>query len=119
MAIDLKAGKRLWEVPFGTTRDQAPFPLWMKTGTPNLGGSVITASGLVFIGAATDTYFRAYDIQTGKVVWKDRLPGGGQATPMTYRLKKDGRQFVVISAGGHQYLGTKQSDTLVAYALPE
>ena len=120
MAIDLKAGgKVLWKVPFGTTRDQAPPPIWLKLGSPNIGGSVVTASGLVFIGAATDTYLRAYDIRTGQVVWKDRLPGGGQATPMTYRLTKNGRQYVVIAAGGHQYLGTKLNDTLVAYALPE
>jgi quinoprotein glucose dehydrogenase len=119
IAIDLKAGKKLWEVPFGTTRDQAPFPIWLKTGVPNIGGSVITASGLVFIGAATDSYFRAFDIHTGQIVWKARLPGGGQATPMTYRLRKNGRQFVVIAAGGHKYLGTRQNDALVAYALPE
>ena len=119
VAIDLKAGKKLWEVPFGTTRDQAPFPIWLKTGTPSLGGSVITGSGLVFIGAATDGYLRAFDIRNGEIVWKARLPGGGQATPMTYRLRKNGRQFIVIAAGGHKYLGTRQSDTLVAYALPE
>lgn len=119
VAIDLKAGKRLWETNLGTTRDRAPFPIWLKTGVPNLGGSVITAAGLVFIGAATDNYLRAFDIRTGEVVWKGRLPGGGQATPMTYRLRKNGRQFVVIAAGGHKYLGTTQSDALVAFALPE
>lgn len=119
VAIDLKAGKVMWKVPFGTTRDLAPPPMWLKMGTPNIGGSVVTGSGLVFIGAATDSYLRAYDVRTGQVVWKDRLPGGGQANPMTYRLSKNGRQYVVIAAGGHQYLGTRLSDTLVAYALPE
>ncbi|MBH1997601.1 MAG: pyrroloquinoline quinone-dependent dehydrogenase [Sphingomonadaceae bacterium] len=118
-AIDLKAGKRLWEVPFGTTRDQAPFPLWLKLGVPNLGGSIVTASGLIFIGAATDNYLRAYDIRTGKQLWRTRLPAGGQATPMTYRLSKNGRQYVVIAAGGHKYLGTGSGDALVAYALPQ
>lgn len=118
-AIDLKAGKVLWKVPFGTTRDQAPPPVWLKLGAPNIGGSIVTASGLVFIGAATDNYLRAYDIRTGEVLWKGRLPAGGQATPMTYRLRKNGRQYVVIAAGGHQYLGTKLGDSLVAYALPE
>ena len=118
-AIDLKAGKVLWDVPFGTTRDTAPFPLWFKIGVPNMGGSVITASGLIFIGASTDNFLRAYDINSGEVVWKARLPGGGQATPMTYRLRKNGRQYVVIAAGGHKYLGTKVTDAIVAYALPE
>ena len=119
VAIDLKAGRRLWEVPLGTTRDQAPFPIWLKLGVPNLGGSVITASGLIFIGATTDRFIRAFDLRTGKVLWKSRLPAGGNATPMTYRLRKDGRQFVVIAAGGHQYLGTGSGDELIAYALPE
>lgn len=118
-AIDLKAGKVLWDVPFGTTRDQAPFPAWFKIGMPNMGGSVLTASGLIFIGASTDNFLRAYDINTGKVLWKARLPGGGQATPMTYRLKENGRQYVVIAAGGHKYLGTTVNDTIVAFALPE
>lgn len=119
LAIDLKAGKRLWEVPLGSTRDVAPFPIWMNLGVPNLGGSVVTASGLVFIGAATDNFLRAFDVKTGKVLWKGRLPGGGQATPMTYRLRKDGKQYVVIAAGGHKYLGTKVNDTLVAFTLED
>lgn len=119
VAIDLKAGRRLWEVPLGTTRDQAPFPIWLKLGVPNLGGSVITASGLVFIGATTDRFLRAFDIRNGAELWKARLPAGGNATPMTYRLRKDGRQFVVIAAGGHKYLGTGTGDELIAYALPD
>lgn len=118
LAIDMNKGKRLWEVPLGTTRDQAPFPFWMKLGVPNMGGTLITESGLVFIGATTDNYLRAYDIKTGQVLWRTRLPGGGQATPMTYRLRKNGRQFVVIAAGGHRYLGTKTGDAIVAFALP-
>ena len=93
--------------------------MWLKLGVPNLGGSIATASGLVFLGATTDNYLRAYDIASGKVVWRVRLPAGGQATPMTYRLKKDGRQYVVIAAGGHKFLGTKLGDSLVAYALPK
>jgi quinoprotein glucose dehydrogenase len=118
LTIDLKTGKRLWEVPLGTTRDMAPFPMWMKLGVPNMGGSVITASGLVFIAATTDNFLRAFDRKTGKELWKGRLPAGGQATPMTYRMRKNGKQYVVIAAGGHKYLGTTLGDSLVAFALP-
>ncbi len=117
LAIDLEKGERLWEVPLGSTRDVAPFPLWLDWGVPNMGGSLLTASGLVFIGATTDNFLRAFDVKTGQELWKARLPGGGQATPMSYRLSKDGRQYVVIAAGGHKYLGTDVSDALVAYAL--
>ncbi|HQY69579.1 MAG TPA: pyrroloquinoline quinone-dependent dehydrogenase [Pseudomonadales bacterium] len=117
LAIDLKKGERLWEVPLGSTRDVAPFPLWFDWGVPNMGGSLLTASGLAFIGATTDNFLRAFDVKTGQELWKARLPGGGQATPMTYRLSKDGKQYVVIAAGGHKYLGTDISDALVAYAL--
>ena len=118
-AIDLKAGKTLWNVPLGTTRDQAPPPMWLKLGVPNLGGSIATASGLIFLGATTDNYLRAYDVRSGEVAWRIRLPAGGQATPMTYRLTKNGRQYVVIAAGGHKFLGTKTGDSIIAYALPE
>ena len=117
LAIDLNKGERLWEVPLGSTRDMAPFPLWFDWGVPNMGGSVLTATGLIFIGATTDNYLRAFDIKTGKKLWQDRLPGGGQATPMTFRLREGGKQYVVISAGGHKYLGTTLSDALVAYTL--
>ena len=84
-----------------------------------MGGSVVTGSGLIFIGATSDQYIRAYDIKTGEVVWRARLPAGGQATPMTYRLNKNGRQYVVIAAGGHKFMGTKLGDSLVAFALPD
>lgn len=119
VAIDLHQGKRLWEIPLGTTRDTAPFPLWMNMGVPNMGGSVITASGLIFIGATTDNYLRAFELKTGEELWKARLPAGGQATPMTYRLSEQGKQYVVIAAGGHKYLGTDLGDYLVAYTLPD
>lgn len=117
-AIDMRTGKRAWEEPLGTTRDQAPFPIWLKLGVPNTGGALVTAGGLTFIGAATDTYLRAIRTDTGEEVWKTRLPAGGQATPMSYRLRPDGRQFIVIAAGGHAHLGTKLGDYVVAYTLP-
>lgn len=116
-ALDLRTGKIAWQVPFGTTRDLAPVPVAMKWGTPTLGGPIATASGLVFIGAALDNYLRAYDITTGQELWKDRLPAGAQATPMTYAI--NGRQYVVICAGGHGKLGSKLGDSVIAYALPK
>jgi len=117
VAIDLKQGKRLWQVPLGTTRDLAPWPLWLKLGTPNIGGPLVTASGLTFIGATTDDFLRAFDNASGQELWKGRLPAGPQATPMTYRLRADGKQFVVIAAGGHRYMRTKLGDYLVAFSL--
>jgi quinoprotein glucose dehydrogenase len=83
-----------------------------------MGGPLVTASGLVFIGAAMDGYLRAVDVETGEELWKTQLPAGGQATPMTYRLRADGRQFVAIAAGGHGALGVPLGDSLVAFALP-
>jgi quinoprotein glucose dehydrogenase len=118
-AVDLRRGEIKWQVPLGSTRDLAPFFVPSRTlGTPNLGGPIVTAGGLIFIGAAMDNYLRAFDVETGKELWKQRLPAGGQATPMTYRAGPGNRQFVVIAAGGHGGLGTDQGDAVVAYALP-
>ncbi len=117
VAIDLKTAHQLWKVALGTTRDLAPFPLWFRIGTPNIGGPLVTASGLTFIGAATDDFLRAFDTLTGRELWKGRLPAGPQATPMTYRVNPGSRQFVVIAAGGHRYMGTKLGDYLVAFSL--
>jgi quinoprotein glucose dehydrogenase len=120
-AVDLKTGKTLWDNPIGTARNNGPFGipsmLPITIGTPVLGGPLITAGGLIFIGGTTDDTFRAVDIKTGKVAWEDQLPAGGQATPMTYEA--DGRQFVVIAPGGHHFMQTKLGDYVVAYALPK
>ncbi len=118
-AIDMRTGRILWEVPLGTPQDKAPFSQFIlpHVGMPNFGGPIVTASGLVFIGAALDNYLRAFDAATGKELWRGRLPAGGQATPMTYVFK--GRQYVVIAAGGHAKSGTKRGDQLVAFALPD
>ena len=118
-AVDVATGRVRWEVPLGTTRDLGPLPVAVRWGTPNMGGPIATASGLTFIGAAMDNYLRAFDSDTGAELWKGRLPAGGQATPMTYRLRETGRQFVVIAAGGHNRLGTKLGDHVVAFALPQ
>lgn len=117
LAVDLESGEKKWEVPFGTTRGQAPWPFWFEIGMPSMGGPIVTASGVVFIGAAMDGYFRAVDVENGEELWKWHLPAGGQATPMTYRLRKDGKQFVVIAAGGHGSLGVPLGDSLVGFAL--
>ncbi len=109
-AVDLFSGKQVWDVPLGTLIPG------QQTGTINLGGPMITAGGLVFTSAATDFYLRAFDVETGKELWKYVLPAGGQATPMTYTL--NGKQYVVIAAGGHGKLGTKQGDYVMAFALP-
>ncbi len=115
-AVDLGSGKVRWQSALGSTRDQAPFPLWLNLGTPNLGGSIVTAGGLVFIAATTDKYLRAFDAKTGEVIWKHRLPYTANATPMTYRLRRDGKQYIVVAAGGHAW--SESGDTLVAFALP-
>ena len=116
-AVDLKTGKLLWESRLGTTRDQAPFPMWLKLGSPNLGGAIATAGGVVFIGATTDQFLRGFDAKTGEEIWSARLPYTANATPLTYRLRKDGRQFLVVAAGGHGW--SKPGDALMAFALPE
>jgi len=116
--IDMTSGKKLWEVPLGTSRDEAPWPLWFPLGVPNQGGAITTASGLTFIAATTDRYFRAFDTRTGKELWRVSLPAAGQSMPMTYRLDSNGKQYVVVSAGGHSALRNKQGDYVIAYALP-
>jgi quinoprotein glucose dehydrogenase len=82
------------------------------------GGPIVTAGGLVFIGAAWDSRFRAFDIETGKELWQAQLPAPGEATPMTYRVRRSGKQFVAIAAGGHGKLPIKLGDALVAFTLP-
>ncbi|PKQ04318.1 MAG: pyrroloquinoline quinone-dependent dehydrogenase, partial [Alphaproteobacteria bacterium HGW-Alphaproteobacteria-12] len=116
-AVDLSNGTIKWESVLGTPRDLAPVPVTFKWGTPNFGGPVVTAGGLVFIGAAMDDYLRAFDAQSGRELWKGRLPAGGQATPMSYAWK--GRQYVVIAAGGQARVGTRPGDFVIAYALPD
>jgi quinoprotein glucose dehydrogenase len=117
-AVDLAKGEIAWQSTLGTTRDITPVPISIAWGTPNLGGPLATAGGLVFVGAAMDDYLRAFDAATGAELWKGRLPAGGQATPMTFRLGPGSRQYVVIAAGGHGRLGTRLGDSLVAFALP-
>ncbi|HET9305272.1 MAG TPA: PQQ-binding-like beta-propeller repeat protein [Candidatus Sulfotelmatobacter sp.] len=91
----------------------------MESGLPNLGGSVVTAGGLVFIGAATDSRFRAFDSRTGKQLWVAELAASAHAAPVTYKGKKSGKQFVVIAAGGGGFFRGKISDEVIAFALPD
>jgi quinoprotein glucose dehydrogenase len=120
-AIDLASGKTIWDRPFGSAWLNGPFdiPSGMPftIGTPNNGGPVVTAGGLIFIAATTDDMIRAIDLKTGQTLWSDVLPGGGQATPMTYSI--NGKQYLVITAGGHRIMRTKVTDEVVAYALPD
>ncbi len=117
VAIDLATGELRWEVPLGTTEDLAPLSIALPLGVPSQGGSIVTASGLVFIAAAMDDYLRAFDTETGEELWRGRLPAGGQATPLTYRVGKGDRQFVVVAAGGHFLMQTTPGDSVVAFAL--
>ena len=116
-AADLTTGEVTWMRKNGTVRDSSPLPLPFEMGVPNLGGPLLTASRLAFLSSTLDYYLRAYDVMTGKEIWKARLPAGGQATPMTY-IGADGRQYIVVAAGGHGSLGTKAGDDVIAYALP-
>lgn len=116
-AVDLSSGRIRWQVPLGTIPRLAQVPGSSAWGSPNLGGSIVTAGGLVFIAAAMDQYLRAFDVETGRELWKGALPAGGQATPMTYQ-GRDGKQYVVIAAGGHGRLGTPLGDYVIAFAIP-
>ncbi|HKP13058.1 MAG TPA: PQQ-binding-like beta-propeller repeat protein, partial [Blastocatellia bacterium] len=115
-AVDAATGALRWEVPFGVIPQVSRFPKASEWGSINLGGSVVTAGNLIFIAAAMDTYLRAFDVESGKEVWKGELPASEQAAPMTYEV--GGKQYVVICAGGHGKLGTKRGDAVVAFALP-
>jgi len=119
MAIDTQTGDVRWESPLGSVHEMGPvtLPFHVNWGTPNLGGAIITEGGLVFIGATMDRQFRAYDALTGEQLWTHDLPADGVASPMTYSI--DGKQYVVISAGGHHMYNRPMSDSIVAFALEE
>jgi len=116
VAVSLRTGEKMWEVPLGSLKalSEAAPPEW---GSINLGGPITTASGVVFIAATLDRSLRAFDIETGRELWRGDLPASGRATPMTYVMTSGGRQFVVVAAGGGGPFGT--ADALVAFALPD
>jgi len=116
IAIDMATATVKWRRNLGSTRDIAPLGIARDWGVPNLGGPIVSAGGLVFIAATVDDYLRAFDIRTGRELWKGRLPAGGQATPMTYSWR--GRQYVVVAAGGNARSRTRLGDEIIAFALP-
>jgi len=120
-AIDLTTGNIKWKTKLGTV-EILNIPLPGNVGSPSLGGAVVTESGLAFIAGTIDDFIRAFDVDTGEELWRDRLPAGGQATPMIYSVALEGggqRQIVIIAAGGQGRLRTTLGSSLVAYALPE
>ncbi len=114
--MDLDRGTVRWRVPLGTY-PQLEARGFSATGTFNIGGPVVTKGGLVFIGAAMDERFHAYDRDTGKLLWEYQLDAGGYAAPSTYEM--DGRKYVIIAAGGGGKPGTKRGDAFYCFALPD
>lgn len=113
-ALDLNTAEVKWKVPLGEYPELTKKGI-SKTGTQLFGGGIVTAGGLVFIGASQDEKFRAFDKETGEVLWEYQLPAGGYATPSTYQI--DGKQYVVIAAGGGGFQRTKTGDYYIAFAL--
>ena len=122
VGVDLTTGKTEWMRRTGTTKNlkttflPGRFPIGFPMGMVAHGGPLVTAGGIVFHGATADNFIRAYEINTGAVLWEKELPAGGQATPSTY-MGSDGKQYVVISAGGHGSLGTTLGDSVIAFRL--
>jgi quinoprotein glucose dehydrogenase len=114
-AVDLVSKKLLWEVPLGGIDNQVHMHIPWEPGTPGAGGPLVTAGGLAFVGYALDNKFRAFDLKSGKLLWKEELPTAGMATPMSYEV--NGEQYIVLTAGGHSLYGTKKGDSVVAYKL--
>ena len=119
-ALDLNSGELRWQVPFGRMEF---FGGWLRSpaawGAPNQGGPIITGGGLVFIGASLDSRLRAYDLLSGQELWSAKTPAPATATPMTYQFGPNGRQYFVVAAGGNGAFGTRLSDAILAYALPD
>tara|TARA_B100001105_G_C22203940_1_gene362424 strand:- start:175 stop:696 length:522 start_codon:yes stop_codon:yes gene_type:complete len=115
-AVNLSTGEIKWQVPLGTLKHQAWWPLSLMAGGVQMGGPIVTRSGVIFVAASADRHIRAFDIDDGKELWADEMPTTGNAVPMTY--VSGGRQYVVIAAGGHFTSPSPPGDYLIAYALP-
>jgi quinoprotein glucose dehydrogenase len=119
MNVDLQKRVVVWETPLGASRLLLPAFLPSRNfGTPNVGGPMVTAGGLIFIAAAADAYLRAFDVDTGRRLWRFGLPAAGNSTPISYRAGSDQRQYVLITAGGDRRFGNPAGDQLIAFALP-
>jgi quinoprotein glucose dehydrogenase len=116
IAVDVNTAAIVWRVPLGVF-DDLKARGFDKTGTPNMGGTIATVEGLVFVGGTIDKRFRAFDSETGAMLWETTLDASAHATPMTYR-GKDGRQYVAIAAGGGGILRSEAGSKIVAFALP-
>ncbi|HEX9875239.1 MAG TPA: pyrroloquinoline quinone-dependent dehydrogenase [Gammaproteobacteria bacterium] len=117
-AIDMDSGEIQWQIPFGQVRRYGiTMPQFFGWGTSIIGGPITTAGGLIFMGASMDKKIRALDVRTGEEVWQARLPYAGMAVPMSYMA--DGKQYVLIAAGGNRRTFTEEGDALVAFALPD
>ncbi len=117
-AVDLAEGKIRWQVPLGSMEALAEGKVSLPPGSISLGGPIVTAGGLAFIAGTLDPFIRAFDIETGRELWKAQLPASGAATPVTYLTHSGGKQFLVIAAGGHaKVTEEKQSDAVIAFAL--
>jgi quinoprotein glucose dehydrogenase len=116
-AVDMESGAIRWQVPLGSMQNFGGSHGSVPLGSISLGGPITTEGGLVFIAGTTDSQIRAFDITTGKELWHAELPAAGNATPMTYAV--DGKQYLVIAAGGHQRIPEEPlGDAVVAFALP-
>jgi quinoprotein glucose dehydrogenase len=120
-AVDLHSGKLLWSRRLGTAQGVGPlglkFPLPIPMGSPTHGGSLVTRSGVVFIGASADGRFRAFDLRSGRLLWQTRPPGGAGSTPIAYTV--NGREYVVVMASGQPAIGSEPGTRMVAFALPQ
>lgn len=115
VAVNANTGDVAWRVPLGEFEELAAKGI--ITGTPQAGGSITTAGNLVFIGATTDSMFRAFDARNGRILWSDKLPASAHTSPATY-MGRDGKQYVVVGANGGSFFGSPTSDEVIAYALP-
>lgn len=115
LAIDSKDGSKKWEVPPGYSLDPKKYPGAEKWGSINFGGAIVTSGNLIFVAATLDNHLKAFNTQTGEMLWEYLLPASAQATPMTFEI--NGKQYLVIAAGGHEKVGTKQGDYVIAFPL--